>query len=99
MPKTIRPALSALAAIGIAAAPAAAHAKTRASESKVYTAGANGSTSAARSAPGRGKAAKGEKLNGNAGFFAGFMVGLWTSGVIAIIANTDDDGGRQSPGT
>jgi len=82
--------LIAIAAASLACTPMGAHAKTRAGDSKVvYT--------SAKSNPGKGKDAKGEKLASNGSFFAGIMVGLWVAGVVAVAV--DDDGERQSAGT
>ncbi|MEO0872813.1 MAG: hypothetical protein AAFY19_12770, partial [Pseudomonadota bacterium] len=86
-----------LAAIGLALAPAAANAKTRASDSPALSTPA--ATQSAQSQPGKGRAAKGEKIAGGADFLAGFLVGLWAGGIIVIIADVgDNDNQNQSPG-
>lgn len=83
----------AAAAFGLAVAPIAAQAKTRAGDSNsVYVANA-------KSAPGQGKDAEGEKLGSGADLLAAILVSLWAAGIIVIVADGDDDGDRQSPGT
>ncbi|MEM6858913.1 MAG: hypothetical protein AAF559_13695 [Pseudomonadota bacterium] len=86
-----------LAAIGLALAPAAANAKTRASDSQArYTPAA---AQSAQSQPGEGRAAKGEKIVGGADFLVGFLVGLWAGGIVVIAADVgDSDNQNQSPG-
>ncbi|MEM1196653.1 MAG: hypothetical protein AAGH57_11155 [Pseudomonadota bacterium] len=89
------------AAFGLALAPIAAQAKTRASSSAIsYSApAASAPTASAQSAPGQGREASGEKLATGADFLAALLVALWASGIIVIVADDDDTGDRQSPGT
>lgn len=89
------------AAFGLALAPIAAQAKTRASSSSIsYSAPAASAPSvSAQSAPGQGRDASGEKLATGADFLAAILVALWASGIIVIATDENDNGDRQSPGT
>lgn len=90
MANAIKSAVLTLAAAGLAVAPVAAQAKTRASDSgPVYT--------ASSAKPGEGRTAKGESIVSGSSFFIGILVGLWTSGIIVVAADLDDDD-NQSPG-
>lgn len=82
------------AATGLAIAPIAAEANTRAGDSaRTYSAPA----SAPASAPGTGRTVEGSRIAGGADIVAFILVGLWATGV--VFAVTDDDGPDQSPGT
>ncbi|WP_291134060.1 hypothetical protein [Erythrobacter sp.] len=77
------------AAAGLAIAPIAAEANTRAGDSaRTYSAPA--------SAPGTGRKAEGSRVAGGADIFAFILVGLWATGIAFAVA---DDGPDQSPGT
>lgn len=77
------------AAAGLAFAPIAAEANTRAGDSaRTY--------SAPVSAPGTGRTAAGSRVAGGADIVALILVGLWASGVAFAVADDDPD---QSPGT
>jgi len=85
------------AAAGLAIAPIAAEANTRAGDSaRTYSA-------PAASAPGTGRSADGENLAEGADVVAFILVGLWATGVAFAIADDgpdlDDDAPDQSPGT
>ena len=89
-----------LAALGLALAPAAAQAKTRASDNQARYTPAQiqaSQSQTAQSQPGQGRAAQGEKIASSGSFLAGLLVGLWVSGIIVIVADLDDDD-NQSPG-
>ena len=85
------------AAAGLAILPIAAEANTRAGDSaRTYSA-------APASAPGTGRSAEGESIDGGADIIAFILVGLWATGVAFAIADDgpdlDDDAPDQSPGT
>jgi len=78
------------AAAGLAIAPVAAQANTRAGDSaRVYSA-------PAASQPGTARSADGERVGGGADIVALLLVGLWATGVAFAVADDDPD---QSPGT
>ncbi|MEP0391130.1 MAG: hypothetical protein ABJ205_02885 [Erythrobacter sp.] len=83
------------AAAGLAFAPIAAQAKTRAADSApVYT-----STSAAQ--PGLGRSAEGENVVGVPGVIIGILAAAAVIGAVVIASSEDDEDTdpNQSPGT
>lgn len=80
-----------LASAGLVFSPVAAQANTRAGDSStVY--------SAAQAAPGLNRSVEGEDFGGNKrDILVGFVLGLWTAGIIVILLDLDDDD-NQSPG-
>lgn len=91
MTKTFRNLVLTSAAAGLAFAPVAAQANTRAGDSNtVYSASA--------SAPGTARGSEGEGLSGvgAGGIIAAIVASLWATGVIFAFADDDPD---QSPGT
>ena len=89
MLKSVFPIALKAAVIALIASPIAAQANTRAGDSgAIYT--------ASFAQPGSGRDADGESIASGSSFLIGLLVGLGASGLIAIIADDDDD---QSPGT
>jgi len=92
MSKIAKNLMASLAATGLLLAPVAAHANTRAGDnSSFYT--------SAQVQPGVGRSAEGEDLGGSGDIIGILLAGLWLTGIIVIVVNSDDDGNdNQSPG-